>query len=285
MKKKSNSLVLLTIEQILRNKLAVAALIYLIFFLILIIFADKIAPYDPVEIHPRDSLLAPNETYIMGTDDSGRDIFSRILHGGRISVRVGFISTAISLLIGIPLGLLSGYSGGTLQFVILRAMDIMLAFPGILLALVVVSILGRGVNQVMIAVGIGNIPTVVRVVNGAVLATKESEFITAAKCIGAKNSRIMARHILPNVLAPIIVIATMNIASGLLSASSLSFLGLGAQPPSPEWGAMISRGRMNLRMSPWMSTYPGLAIASIVISFNTIGDALRDALDPWIRQR
>ena len=276
---------MLTIEQLLRNKLAVAALIYLFVFMILIIFAGKVAPFDPVEIHPRDSLLAPNETYIFGTDDSGRDIFSRILHGGKISVRVGFISTTISLLIGVPLGLLSGFNGGKLQFLILRIMDIMLAFPGILLALVVVSILGRGVNQVMVAVGIGNIPTVVRVVNGAVISAKECEYVTAAKCIGAKNSRIMTRHILPNVLAPIIVIATMNIASGLLSASSLSFLGLGAQPPSPEWGAMISRGRMNLRMSPWMSTYPGLAIASIVISFNTIGDALRDALDPWIRAR
>lgn len=282
---KKESMFKLTVKQILKNKLATASLIYILAFLLVIIFAKVIAPYDPVEMHPDFPETPPNAQFLFGTDESGRDILSRVIYGGRISIRVGLISTAISMLFGLPLGLIAGYFGGRAGSVILRIMDIMLAFPGILLALLVVSILGRGVDQVMVAVGIGNIPTIVRVIYSAVLQTREAEYIMAARVIGCDDKRIIIKQILPNVLAPIIVIATMNIASGLLSASSLSFLGLGAQPPSPEWGAMIARGRQNLRVSPWMSIFPGFAIASIVIAFNSLGDALRDAMDPWVRAR
>ena len=280
-----NNYLILTLRQISKNKLAVAATIYLLAVILIIIMADVIAPFDPTEMHMEDSLVAPNATYKFGTDDAGRDIFSRVIYGGRISLRVGFISAAIAMTLGLPLGLASGFYGGKVQTIILRAMDIMLAFPSLLLALIVVAILGKGVEQVMIAVGIANVPTFVRVVNSSVISTKENEYIMAGRLIGASDYRLITRHVLPNIVAPIIVMATLYVAGGILSASSLSFLGLGAQPPSPEWGAMISRGRQNLRLSPWMSTYPGLAISSIVISFNVIGDALRDALDPWIRAR
>lgn len=275
----------LTLQQIFKNKLATLSIIYILFVLLIIIFADFIAPYSPIEMHPDSPEIAPNATFLFGTDENGRDILSRVIYGGRISIRVGLISTVISMIIGLPLGLIAGYFGSTVSSLILRSMDVMLAFPGVLLALIVISILGRGVDQVMVAVGIGNIPTIVRVVYSAVLSAREAEYIMAARVIGCDDKRIIIKHILPNILAPIIVIATMYIASGLLSASSLSFLGLGAQPPSPEWGAMIARGRQNLRMAPWMSLFPGFAIASIVIAFNSFGDALRDALDPWIRAR
>ena len=279
------SMLKLTLVQIFKNRLATISFIYIVFVVLVIIFADYIAPYDPIEMHPDFPENPPSAAFLFGTDESGRDILSRVIYGGRISIRVGMISTAISMIIGLPLGLIAGYFGGTVGSIILRAMDIMLAFPGILLALIVVSILGRGVDQVMVAVGIGNIPTIVRVIYSAVLSAREAKYIMAARVIGCDDKRIIVRQILPNVLAPIIVIATMDIASGLLSASSLSFLGLGAQPPSPEWGAMIARGRQNLRVSPWMSIFPGIAIASIVIAFNSLGDALRDAMDPWVRAR
>lgn len=280
-----NNYLILTLRQIFKNKLAVAATIYLLAFITIIILADVIAPFDPTEMHMEDTLVGPNATYKFGTDDSGRDIFSRVLYGGRISLRVGFISAGIAISLGLPLGLASGFYGGNTQTIILRAVDVMLAFPSLLLALIVVAILGKGVDQVMIAVGIANVPTFVRVVNSSVITMKENEYIMAGRVIGASDFRLVTRHVLPNIVAPVIVMATLYVAGGILSASSLSFLGLGAQPPSPEWGAMISRGRHNLRLSPWMSTFPGLAIASIVISLNVIGDALRDALDPWMRAR
>jgi len=283
--KKKESYLMLTIRQISKNKLAVVASLYLIFLIIVVILAPLIAPFDPTEMHMDDSLVPPNDIYKFGTDDAGRDVFSRVVYGGRISLKVGFISAAIALTLGLPMGLTSGYYGGKVQFSILRFMDIMLAFPGILLALIVVAILGKGIDQVMIAVGIAHVPTFVRVVNGSVLASKENEYIMAGRLCGANDFRLITRYVLPNIVAPIIVMLTLYVAGGILAASALSFLGLGAQPPSPEWGAMISRGRQNLRQSPWMSAYPGLAISSAVIAFNVVGDALRDALDPWIRAR
>ncbi len=279
--RRSNSISIF--RQIFKNKLAAGATIFMLVLSFVVVAGDEIAPFDPTEMHIEDSLVAPNPIYWFGTDDAGRDIFSRVILGGRISLRVGFISAAIAVAIGVPLGLLAGFYGGNSQTMILRATDIMLAFPSMLLALVVVAILGKGVEQVMIAVGISNVPTFVRVVNSLVISTKENEYIIASRAAAASDFRIVVHHIIPNIAAAVIVLATLSVAGGILSASSLSFLGLGAQPPSPEWGAMISRGRHNLRLSPWLSTFPGLAISSVVIAINVIGDAMRDALDPRIR--
>lgn len=285
LKTKPQSFTLLTLRQMSKNKGAMLCAAFLLFMILIAIFAPFVAPYDPLEIHPIDSMKPPDENYLFGTDEVGRDILSRVIFGARISLRVGFISAAISTGLGLILGLTAGFYGGAIGFIILRIMDLFLAFPGILLALVVVAILGPGIEQVMIAVGVAQVPTFVRVVYGAVLSCKENEYVTAAVMSGSKDLRIVLRYILPNIMAPIIVMSTLYVASGIFSASSLSFLGLGAQPPSPEWGAMVSRGRHNLRLAPWMSTYPGLAIALVVVSINIVGDALRDALDPWIRAR
>jgi peptide/nickel transport system permease protein len=282
---KPQSQFMLTLNQMRRNRLALVCMAFLLLVFLATIFAPIIAPYDPTEMHTAESLTPPNAKYLFGTDDGGRDILSRVLWGGRISLRVGLISTVIAVSIGLILGLVSGYYGGAIGFIILRLMDLMLAFPGILLALIVVAILGPGIDQAMIAVGIGEIPTFVRVVNSAVVSCKENEYVTGAITVGCRDNRILLRYILPNIMAPIIVMATLFVAGGIFSASSLSFLGLGAQPPSAEWGAMISRGRNTLRLAPWMSTFPGLSIALVVIAINIVGDSLRDALDPWIRAR
>ena len=272
-------------HQFVRNKIALVCSIYLIIVFLAVIFAPNILPYKYDEMIADDSLEAPCKKHWLGTDESGRDMLTRIIYGGRVSLMVGIISTGITLLIGLPLGLLSGFYGGKVQFVIMRIMDMLQTFPNILMALVVIAILGRGTYQVMVAVGIANIAAFTRVVNSAVISCKESEYLTAARCLGAKDSRLMFRHIFPNITAQVIVMATLYIASGLLAASSLSFLGLGAQPPSPEWGALISRGRQQIRQATWLVNYPGIAIVSVVVSFNMIGDALRDALDPFVRNR
>jgi peptide/nickel transport system permease protein len=205
--------------------------------------------------------------------------------GGRISLRIGIISAAIATFFGLLLGLLSGYYGGVISFIILRFMDLLLAFPGILLALFIVATLGPNLDNVMIAIGISAIPSFTRVVHGCVLSAKEDDYVKAAIVIGCKHSRIIFKHILPNITAPVIVLCTLEVGSAIFGAASLSFIGLGAQPPIPEWGSMVSRGRYNLDLAMWISTFPGLAIASVVISINIIGDVLRDALDPFVRER
>ena len=282
---KRNSFFSITIHQLAKNKIALACLGYIIILLLMVIFAPLVTKYDPTEMNADVARQPPNAQHFFGTDEGGRDVFSRVIYGGRISLRVGFVSTALTVLIGLPFGMIAGFYGGTAQFAILRLMDLLMTFPGILLAMVVVAVLGRGVDQVMVAVGVAHVPTFIRIVNSAVISVKENDYITAARSVGARDLHLVTRHIFPNILAPIIVIITLYVASGLLSASSLSFLGLGAQPPSPEWGAMISRGRYAISNSPWLITFPGLAIASVVISFNILGDALRDALDPYIRAR
>lgn len=244
------------------------------------IFAPLIAPYDPLRINTRNTLAPPSAQHWFGTDDLGRDVFSRVLHGGRISLRVGFIAASISIAGGLLLGLLAGFFGGRVSFVILRFMDLLLAFPGLLLALVIVGTLGPGLDNIMIAVGVGAIPIFTRVVYGSVLQVKQNDYVSAAAALGSTDARIIWRHIIPNVLAPVIVLFTLQVGAAIFSASSLSFLGLGAQPPSPEWGAMVSRGRHELRDAMWMSTFPGLAIAMVILAINILGDSLRDALDP-----
>ena len=282
---KPRSFFQITAQQFAKNRLALACLIYISLLILMVIFAPIITKYDPTEMDADVAKQPPSGQHFFGTDEGGRDTFSRVIYGGRISLRVGFISMALTVLVGLPIALMAGYYGGSFQFLILRLTDLLMTFPGILLALIVVAVLGRGVDQVMVAVGLANVPTFIRIVNSSVISVKENEYITAAKSLGANDIRILWSHILQNILAPIIVMLTLYTASGLLAASSLSFLGLGAQPPSPEWGALISSGRYGIRNEPWLIAFPGLAIASVVISFNILGDTLRDALDPYIRAR
>jgi len=267
-----------------RNRMAMIGLAILVLFLICSLFAPFLTTYDPTQINLVNSLQSPSSEHLMGTDWQGRDVFSRILYGGRISLSIGFITVAIGLAVGLPVGTISAYYGGKLDLFVQRIIDIMIAFPGILLAIVIVTILGVGVEQVMIAVGISTIPIYTRLVRGSVLSVKEEVYVKAARSLGIGDARIILRHILPNCLGPIIVMSTFRIATSILWAAGLGFLGLGAQPPDPEWGAMLSRGREYMRAAPYLTAFPGMAIFFMVLGFNLLGDGLRDALDPRSRK-
>ncbi len=267
-----------------RNRLAMIGLGVLLVFLLCAIFAPLLTGYDPIKIDLGNAFKLPSTENLLGTDWQGRDVFTRILYGSRISLAIGLISVTIGMLIGVPIGALSGYYGGRFDLFIQRIIDILIAFPGILLAIVVVTVLGVGVENVMIAVGIASVPIYTRLVRGSVLAVKEQGYIAAAKALGIGDFRIIMRHIMPNCLGPIIVQSTFQIATAILWAAGLGFLGLGAQPPDPEWGAMLSKGREYIRTAHHLTTYPGLAILFMVLGFNLIGDGLRDALDPRSRK-
>jgi peptide/nickel transport system permease protein len=247
------------------------------------LLAPHLGLRDPAAIDSANLLQPPGGTHILGTDQFGRDLLSRILHGTRPSLQVGLISVGIAASVGVLLGLVSGYYGGRVDLGIMRIIDVMLAFPSILLALGVVAVMGPGLNNVMVAVGIANIPIYARVVRGQTLAAKQLLYVEAARALGCGDPRIFSRHMLPNVVAPVIVVATLGVAGAILTGAALSFLGLGAQPPSPEWGAMLSDGRSFLRQAWWITMFPGLAIAVTVLAINMVGDGLRDALDPRLR--
>lgn len=266
-----------------KNKSALfgMAIIFLLFFFA--ITADFIAPYGIDEQNLALGIVKPGSGYPMGTDNFGRDIMSRIIHGSRISLMVGFVSVSISLLIGGSLGAIAGFFGGKLDNVIMRFMDVLLAIPSILLAISIVSALGPGLVNVMIAVGISSIPSYARIVRASVITLKDQEFIEAARAVGTSNFRIIAKHLIPNSLAPIIVQATLGVAGAILSAAGLSFIGLGIQPPTPEWGAMLSTGRQYIRDYPHITAFPGLAIMITIFGLNLFGDGLRDALDPRLK--
>ena len=222
----------------------------------------------------------PARFHLLGTDEQGRDLFSRLVHGAWISLFIGLISVGIGVGVGVPLGAVSGFLGGTFDIVVQRLVDIMLAFPGILLAIVLVATFGTGLTNVMIAVGIASIPIYARLVRGSVLAVRDNEFVEAARAMGKRPLPTLFRHVIPNVLAPIIVQSSLQMAVAILFAAGLGFLGLGARPPQPEWGLMLARGREYLAVAPHVATFPGLAIVMVVLGFNLVGDALRDALDP-----
>ena len=264
-----------------RNVLAGSTVLGIV--IILVALAPLVSPYEPTQQFRRDRLQAPNHEFLLGTDNLGRDIWTRILYGGRVSLQVGIVSVAIGATIGILLGLIAGYMGGWTDVLIMRFIDMMLAFPGILLALVIIAVLGRNLQNVMIAVGLSSIPVYTRVVRGSTLSVKQFDFIIAAQALGGSAGRIMSRHILPNILAPIIVVATNGIAGAIISGAALSFLGLGQQPPDPEWGLMLNEGREFIRVAAWVTTYPGLAIMITVLSINLLGDGLRDILDPRLK--
>lgn len=273
-------------KKFLKNKPAVIGF-FIIFFLVIISILVSLGiittPHDPNLVKLSDRFLGPSGEYWFGTDNMGRDIFSRIMHGMIYTLGIGFISVFFGAIIGIPLGIVSGYYGGKIDTFIMRIIDILLAFPGILLALAIVSILGGSLINVTIAVAIYSVPGFARIVRSSTLETKKLEYIDAIRALGARDRRIIFKHILPNIMSPIIVNATMYIATAILTAAGLSFLGLGAQPPLPEWGAMLNDGRGFLRDAGHIALFPGLAILIVVLAFNILGDGLRDALDPKMK--
>ncbi|MGM0904749.1 MAG: nickel transporter permease [Bacillota bacterium] len=263
-----------------KNKAAVAGVVIVFIFILIAIFAPYIAPQDPLHMEITKKLESPSAEHWLGTDDKGRDILSRIIYGSRISLTVGVLSTLLGATIGIILGIVAGYYGRWVDSLLMRVCDVLLAFPGILLALAIVSVLGASTTNVIIAVAFFAVPTFARIVRGSTLGVKKLEYIDAIRAMGASDFRIIFMHILPNILSPIIVQATLYIASAIITASALSFLGMGTQPPDPEWGTMLSQGRSYIRQAPHVTLFPGLVILMVVIGFNLFGDGLRDALDP-----
>lgn len=242
--------------------------------------APWIAPKDPTEQTLSEALSAPSRTHIFGTDQFGRDILSRVVYGARISLWVGLISVGIACLLGVPFGLMSGYYPGWVDSVVSRVTDVILGLPAVLLALAIMAILGPSIRNVIVAVSISLVPQYVRTARGSALSLKEREYVAAARAIGASGTHVLWRHILPNSLSPLIVITSLEFPGAILFAAGLSFLGLGAQPPSPEWGAMLAAGRLYMREAWWIPVFPGLAITITVLAMNMVGDALRDRLDP-----
>lgn len=271
------------IRRLARNRMTVVGAVGVMAIALITIFAPLVAPYPPNQQDFAEYLAPPSSDHLFGADEQGRDLLSRVIYGGRISLRIGLIAVLIASFGGFVFGLLAGYYGGWVDIVTMRAMDVMLAFPEILLALGVVAILGPALTTIMAAVGISAIPYYARVVRGSVLSAKEAEYIMAARVVGCSSPRIIIRHVLPNSLAPVIVLATTGAAAAIITGATLSFLGLGVQPPTPEWGSMLSGGRTYLQHAPWMTTFPGLAIMISVIAINLFGDGLRDALDPRLR--
>jgi len=270
----------LTWRRFRKNKLGMAGLVMICIIVTIAVLAPVIAPYSPIEQHLEDRLQPPSSKYLFGTDELGRDIFSRVLYGSRIALSVGVLVALISAAIGVSLGLVSGYYGGIVDEVIMRIVDIVWSFPSLILALAIVSILGPGLINAMIAIALTMWASYARIVRGETLSVKEEPYIEAARAIGESDIRILFSYILPNVMSSILVLITYNIPSAIIIASSLSFLGLGAQPPTPDWGLMLSTARTYLTIAPWYSIFPGIAIMFTVLAFNFIGDGLRDAIQP-----
>ncbi len=272
-----------TFSKILKNPLGVVGLVIVILTIFLAIFADVIAPYSPYQQNITESLNPPSVQHWLGQDDLGRDILSRIIFGARISLLVGFITVSVSAILGSVIGAIAGYFGGWIDEVLMRITDILLAFPGILLAIAIMAILGPSLNNVIIALCIVGWKSYARLVRGEILKEKEKEYIQATKALGYSHFRIISFHLIPNTLNPVLVMATLGVASMIISEAGLSFLGLGTQPPIPSWGGMLSEGRQYLLQAYQLTTFPGLAIMILVLGFSFLGDALRDALDPYIK--
>jgi peptide/nickel transport system permease protein len=270
-------------QRLLRNRSALVGGTVLLLIVLIALAAPLIAPYDPIKTNQRLSLTPPSPEHLMGTDRFGRDILSRVMWAGQTSLPIGLVSVVIGLLFGVSMGLLAGYYGGWFDSVSMRCVDLLLAFPGILLALAIIAILGGSLTNLMIAVGIASIPDYVRITRGSVLSMREREFVLAARVVGARGPSIMVRHILPNTIAPLIVLATLGTAAAIITGAALSFLGLGIKPPTPEWGNMLAEGREFLQRAPWVAFFPGVAIMLTVLAINLLGDGLRDTLDPRMR--
>ena len=266
-----------------KRKVAVLGLVIVLIYIIVAIFAPLLAPYDPVKQDLANMLQTPGPKHLLGTDEMGRDILSRIIYGARISMKVGFYAVGVAFVIGIPLGIFAGYFGGKVDLLIMRAMDVLLAFPGILLSIVFVSVLGPNLDNAILSVGIYTVPNFARMARGETLALRNSEFIEAARAMGSGDIRIVFSHILINIVSPMIVMGTLSFGTATITTSRMGFLGIGAQPPTPEWGAMLSSGRQYLLVAPHVTTYTGLAILFLVLGLNLLGDGLRDVLDPKMK--
>ena len=271
------------VKQLARTPNALFGLALILLLVGSAIFAAQLAPTDPVEMDLIARLKPPGEQYWMGTDTFGRDIFSRILFGGRISLLVGVVAVSMGGIAGTLLGAVSGFYGGWLDHAIMRILDALQSFPAVLLAMAILGTLGPGLVNLMLAVSVTSVPAFGRITRSAVLTVRELDYVLAARAVGVRPVSILWRHVLPNSLAPVIVTATLQIASAILAAASLSFLGMGIQPPTPEWGSMLAEGRGYIERAPWLTIFPGVAIVTAVIGFNLMGDALRDALDPTLR--
>jgi peptide/nickel transport system permease protein len=272
-----------TVRDLLRSRTAAFGMVLIALVVLVAIVGPTLAPHDPLKPVPLDRLQPPSGSHPFGTDSLGRDILSRVIYGARISLAIGLISVAISLVPGTLLGLAAGYFGGRADSLIMRLMDMLLAFPAILLAIFITAILGPSLPNTMVAVGIVYIPHYARIVRASVLSLKEQLFVQAIGHLGGGHLRILGRHILPNAMPPIIVYATLGMGTAVLQAAALGFLGLGAQPPQPEWGAMLSEGRQYIQNAPHVAAFPGAAILVLVLGFNLFGDGLRDVLDPSLR--
>ena len=282
-RKKKQSMVRMTLHRLAKNKMAMFGMIVIIFMLLVALFGPMIAPYDYAEPDIVNAYAGPSLAHPFGTDDLGRDIFSRLIVGSRDSLRIGLISVAIAAVIGIGLGAISGYFGGIMDQVIMRVMDVLQAMPSLVLAIAVCAALGPGLNNCILAISVSTIPGFVRMARATVLNIREMEYLEAATAINCSTARIIIKHILPNAMAPLIVQMTMGVATNILVASSLSFIGLGVQPPDPEWGAMLSAGRNYIRNYPHMVMFPGITIMVVILALNMLGDGLRDALDPKLK--
>ena len=268
------------LQRLLRRRGAMVGAGVVLFFVLVAIFAPMIAPYSPTATDWSAVRKAPSLAHWLGTDEIGRDVLSRVIFGARASLKAGVISVLISLSLGVPIGLLSGYVGGFLDGLLMRIVDAMLACPFLILAIALAAFLGPSLTNAMIAIGISAMPAFIRLTRAQTLSTKVEDYVEAAKAVGNPHIRIVLRHILPNILAPIMVQATLAIAAAIIAEASLSFLGLGQQPPDPSWGSMLNTAKNFLSLAPWMAWWPGLAIFVVVLSFNLLGDGLRDALDP-----
>jgi len=270
-----------------RNKLSIIGVVTVLLLIATSIFAPFIAPYNPTAIDVHNVLSPPSKQHLLGTDELGRDLLSRIIWGSRVSLKVGFVAVGIAIMIGIILGALSGFYGGWVDAVLMRFVDIMLAFPTFFLILAIISILEQNILTIMVVIGLTSWMDVARLVRAEFLSLKEKDFVSAARALGASDKRLIFRHILPNALSPVFVAATFGVAGAILIESGLSFLGLGVQPPEPSWGNILTAGKDNIEVAWWLSLYPGLAILITVLSYNLVGEGLRDALDPrlWEAER
>jgi peptide/nickel transport system permease protein len=274
----------MTLRLFLRNRLASIGAAIILIMIVIALLGPKLTPHDPIAISMQNRLAPPSLEHPFGADDFGRDVLSRVLSGASVSLKVGLIAVSISTVVGTLLGAVSGYYGRWLDEVIMRLMDILFAFPAILLAIAIMAALGPGISNAMIAIGIVYTPIFARITRGSVLTVREEVYVDAARSIGCPDWRILFRHILPNVIAPVVVETTLSLAFAILAEAALSFLGLGTQPPDPSWGRMLSESRGYIQDAPWLGVFPGLAIMFTVMGFNFLGDGLRDALDPRMKQ-
>lgn len=271
---------MLLLRRFLRHRMALVGLAFILVLTLAAVLAPLVAPYDPLEMNLRDRLQGPSAQHLLGTDNVGRDTLSRLIHGARYSLTIGLVSVGIGLVVGGFLGVIAGLFGGVLDRAVSAVIEVLMAFPGVLLALAIVAALGPGLFNVMIAVGIWSIPIFARVARTSTLVTKELPFVEAALAMGAGSTRLIVRHVIPNALPTLMVLGTLRMAAAILTAAGLSFLGLGAQPPTPEWGAMLNDSRKFMRDVPWPAIFSGGMIMVTVMAFNFVGDALRDVLDP-----